>query len=351
MRRPDLPAGELGDVGVLLLRHDRGAGRPGVVEDGPAELARGPQADLLAEARQVHPDHRCDEQELGHEVAIAHRVDGVGDRAGEAELERDGLGIELERRAGQRPGAQRRQRRPDVPVGQPVEIAAECVGVLGQLVAERHRLGVLQVREAGRGTVDVRLGLVGEREHEVDQRGGDRTGLVTQVEPQVGGHLVVAAAPGAQLAADGAEQLEEPALDGGVDVLVVRGRHEGACGHLGRQRVEGRHDLGELGVIEQPGPVQDAGVSPRLQQVVRRQAPVEVHREAQRRHLRGGSAGEPAAPQPGRSPRAGPRPSGRLRHSTLRPTRRSRAAAIFEGRPQSSMKPLASDWSNVSPVS
>ena len=51
---------------------------------------------------------------------------------------------------------------PDVPVGQPVEVAAEGVGVLGQLVAERHGLGVLEVGESGRGAVDVRLGLVGQ---------------------------------------------------------------------------------------------------------------------------------------------------------------------------------------------
>ena len=39
-----LAAGQLGDVGVLLLRHDRRPGRVGVVERRPAELLRGPQA-------------------------------------------------------------------------------------------------------------------------------------------------------------------------------------------------------------------------------------------------------------------------------------------------------------------
>ena len=40
-----------------------------------------------------------------------------------------------------------------------------------------------------------------QRVDQVDQRRRDRPGLVAQVEPQVGGDLVVAAAPGAQLAA------------------------------------------------------------------------------------------------------------------------------------------------------
>ena len=60
----------------------------------------------------------------------------------------DGLRVEREGGAGQGSGAQRRQRGSDVPVGQPVEVAAEGVGVLGQLVAEGHRLGVLEVGEA-----------------------------------------------------------------------------------------------------------------------------------------------------------------------------------------------------------
>ena len=53
----DQPAGlaarELGDVGVLLLRHDRRPGRVGVVELDEAELRGGPEDDLLAEAGEV----------------------------------------------------------------------------------------------------------------------------------------------------------------------------------------------------------------------------------------------------------------------------------------------------------
>ncbi len=219
---PGLAPGELGDVGVLLLRHDRRAGGPRVVEHGPAELPRGPQADLLAQPGEVHADHRRDEEELGDEVTIADRVDGVGDRASEAQLGGDRLRVERKGGSGQRPGAQRRERRPDVPVGETVEVAAERVRVLGQLVPEGHRLGVLQVGEAGSRAVDVGLGLVGQRDDQVDEGRRDGPGPVAQVEAEVGGHLVVAAAPGAQLPADRAEQLEEAALDRRVDVLVRR---------------------------------------------------------------------------------------------------------------------------------
>ena len=43
-----------------------------------------------------------------------------------------------------------------VPVAQPVEVARQSVHVLGQLVPERDRLGVLQVREAGDGVAACR---------------------------------------------------------------------------------------------------------------------------------------------------------------------------------------------------
>ena len=49
-------ARELGDVGVLLLRHDAGAGGKGIGQRDEAELRGGPEHQLLGEARDV--DHR-----------------------------------------------------------------------------------------------------------------------------------------------------------------------------------------------------------------------------------------------------------------------------------------------------
>ena len=72
-----LAARELGDVGVLLLRHDRRAGRVAVVERDEAELARVPEDDLFGDAREVDADHRGDEGELGDDVAARGAVDRV----------------------------------------------------------------------------------------------------------------------------------------------------------------------------------------------------------------------------------------------------------------------------------
>ena len=92
-----------------------------------------------------------------------------------------------------------------------------------QLVAEQHGLRVLHVRHAGRGHVAARDGLVDQRAFQFGEPACDQPDVVAQVQPQVSGDLIVAAAAGPQLAAEGAEPLEQPALERGVHVLVRHG--------------------------------------------------------------------------------------------------------------------------------
>ena len=102
-----LAAGELGDVGVLLLRQHRRPGAVRVGEPQEAELLAGPQHDLLAEPRQVHLGEGGDEERLGDEVAVGHRVERVVEAPGEPELGRGRVGVERQARSGQRARAQR----------------------------------------------------------------------------------------------------------------------------------------------------------------------------------------------------------------------------------------------------
>jgi hypothetical protein len=144
-----------------------------------AERRRGPEHHLLADARQVHPDERRHEQELGHEVPVGDGVDGVGGRGGESQLGGDLRRVQRQRGAGERTGAERADRRPRVPVPQPVEVAQQRLDVGQQLVAEADRLGRLQVGEAGRRGVDVPAGLLGDGLGQLDHPGRHAAGVVT----------------------------------------------------------------------------------------------------------------------------------------------------------------------------
>jgi hypothetical protein len=105
--------------------------------------------------------------------------------------------------------------------------------------------------------------------------------------------------------------------------------------------------------------VQDARVRLGGQQVVRREAPVEVDADGQPREGLGGPALEAAAPERGALGGGGghrrslPAPCRRTAGGggAHPPSRRSRCAAILLGIPHSSTKPLASDWSKVSSAS
>ena len=157
------------------------------------------------------------------------------------------------------------------------------------------------------------------------------------VEPQAGGHLVVAAPPGVQLGADLAGELGDPSLDRGVDVLVGR--------------LELERPVGELAVDA----VERASRSPRLRR--RRATPartrprtwarepamssarkplVEGRRRGERQQLVGRARLEAAVPE-----RHDARAHGSL--DLLRPT--------SDAEPQSRTKPAESSWRNVSAAS
>ena len=144
-----LAPGQLGHVGVLLLRHHRAAGGVGVREAAEAELLAAPQHQLLADAGQVHAEQGEREEGLGHEVPVAHGVEGVVEGGGEAEVGGHPGRVEGQRRARQRAGTQGRHVEPSTAVEQPVDVAGQGPAVGQQVVGEQDGLGPLQVGVAG----------------------------------------------------------------------------------------------------------------------------------------------------------------------------------------------------------
>lgn len=185
----------------------------------------------------------------------------LGRAALEAEVLRDGLRVEAERRTGQGSGAVRRDRRALVPLPQPLGVPGQGLDVREDVVREQDRLGVLEVRAAGHGDVGVRLGEADERVLEVGDEAADDARVVAQVHAEERGHLVVAGPARAQLAAEvDAEALKEAALQRRVDVLVGDRPDERAVRHVRFELVEAREHAGQLVLGEQARLVQHARV-------------------------------------------------------------------------------------------
>ena len=159
-------------------------------------------------------------------------------------------GVEAERVAGERTGTVRREVRATVPVGEAVEVAHERPAVREQVVREQHRLGVLQVGAARHDRGRVRSACAARASIRSISRSRDRDRVVAQQHPDEGGDLVVAAAAGAQLAAElAAGDLDQAALEGAVHVFVARGRQEPAVAHALLERGERGEHAGELRLV------------------------------------------------------------------------------------------------------
>ncbi len=251
-RRPGLAPGQLGHVGIELLRHHRRPRCGGKRKPHEAELGCRPQAQLLADPREVPEEHCRGVEVVGREVAIGDGVERVAHLAGR--------GRQSERGARQGPRAERNRCRLLLREAEPLEIAREHLDPREQVVAERHRLRALEVRVARHRRVRLRLGPVEEDERELPNRPGRLTAGIADVEPERGRDLVVARAAGVDLAPHRAERQ----LDRGVDVLRLLERVDA----LLSDPVESCPSLVELLVGQDARGVEALGVEERALAVV-----------------------------------------------------------------------------------
>ena len=218
-----LRAQQLGGVRVLLLRHQARARRERVGHLAEAELLARPEHDLAAELREVGGAGGGGRQVVEHEVAVRDGVERVLRDAAEAELlgHEHAAGVEVD--PGERAGAERQVVRGRHAEVEALEVAAELPEVGQQVVREVDRLGALQVRVAGQRPVEVALGQLHQRRHQVARaapcasRLWARTSIATSVATWSLRERAVWSLPPA-----GAGDLGQPALDRHVDVLVVR---------------------------------------------------------------------------------------------------------------------------------
>ena len=237
-------------------------------ENGEAELTRRPQHQLVAEPGEMHHQQRARCGDLHGEVTVGNGVHAVGAERAEAELRAHTLAIQRQRRPCQRAAAQRHDVAACTRVSQALDVALQHLDVSEQMVREAHHLGALQVRVPGHGVAAVLAGSPDERLLEVGEREHELAARVLRPAAEVGGDLVVAAAPGLQLGGGRTGNLVQATLDGAVHVLVGRIERERSPTKLIAQRAQAGRDAALLGGAEHPDGMQHPRVRGRARQVL-----------------------------------------------------------------------------------
>ena len=152
IRRPALPRASSAMSGFFFCGSIERAGGVGVVEAWRSRTRRSTTA---------RPPRRCatgGRRAARGRTAPRPRSRGrdtasrlFSNRRREAEVVGHAVGVERERRAGQRAGAERRDVGAPAAVEQPVDVAGQRPAVGEQVVGQQHRLGPLQVRVARAG--------------------------------------------------------------------------------------------------------------------------------------------------------------------------------------------------------
>ena len=230
-------------------------------------------------------------------IAVGDGIERVGDRAREAQELRGAGAVERVGRAGERRGAER------VGVGgrtcrdQARMVAHEHPEVREQVVGEKHRLGVLEVRVAGHHDVEVLLGSVEQDAAQRHVAGDQVVAEVLGEQADVGGDLVVAGAARVEARAGGADVAREGALDGHVDVLVVDVPDEGAVRDLAGDALEARIDGGLVVGRDDALLGEHARVGAAARDVLGGHGPVDLEARAELLRERVHALLEPTAPQ------------------------------------------------------
>jgi hypothetical protein len=164
------------------------------------------------------------------------------------------------------------------------------------VVAEGDGLGGLQVGEARHRVCRVGGGAGGQRGHQVGELGIDPVDRVAHPEAEVGGHLVVAAAPGGQAPAGVADAFGEPGLDVHVDVFEGFAEREGPGLDLGGDLGEAGLDVGLVLRGEDADLHQHRGVGERALDVLPPHLAIEADGGIYLLHHHAGAGGEAATP-------------------------------------------------------
>ena len=223
----------------------------------------------------MHHDGRDGGRQLDAEIPVGDAVQavlggGVKSEQGARELPVDGIG-----RRRQRAAPEGGFVHPPGGIRQTAEVPQQHIGVGHQVVPEGDGLRPLQVGVAGHDGLGVLRRHVAEGFGEGFDLGGDFPHLVAEVQADVEGDLVVAAAGGVEALAGVAQAFGQLRLDEHVDVLRLHIKGKGAAVQVGEDPRQAGDDLFRLGGVDDAGLSQHGGVGDAAHDIVAVHPPVE----------------------------------------------------------------------------
>ncbi len=149
------------------------------------------------------------------------------------------------------------------------------------MMRERHRLRALQMRIAGHDRRDVAPRKPNQRRAQLSNQVDHTGNFVAEIEPHVESDLIVARAPGVQLAPGLANQRDQPALDREVDVFVGDIELEASIRDFTFDALESADDRAQLVRLEQSDLREHLRMRDRPANVVPKKPPIERQRRGE----------------------------------------------------------------------
>ena len=165
-------------------------------------------------------------QGFEHEVAVGHAIERIGGRAIETERFRREGAVDRKGGAGERRSAERTLVEPRAGVTETAAIAENHLDIGEEMVAEGHRLGGLQMGEAGHDGIGIGRRLFHQRQLQISQLEADPVDGVAHPELEIERHLIVARTRRMQSPRRGADQFRKTHFDIHVNVFESAGKDQ-----------------------------------------------------------------------------------------------------------------------------
>ena len=244
----------------------------------------------------MHHKQRRVGVKLDGKIPVRNRVQGVAGNLFKAQLLGSHLAVDGKPGAGQRRASQGGDVYARATFPQALVVALQHFVPGQQMMTKGDRLRALHMGKAGHDGSRLRRGHFHQRPLQRPQPAAKFVQLITQVQPEVGGDLVVARARGVQFLAGVADQLDEFGLDIHMNIFAGLGPVETPLRDL---RANGRKavcNAAEFLRRQHADVGQHSGMGDGRANIVAVQPPIKPDRSGKRLHERVRRSGKSASP-------------------------------------------------------